>query len=320
MPTSNALRELRRANPRSDPDFDRSLEATDDLANRIVRSSPVLPGDATRPRSPGRALGMRGRAPVRVGSAVLVAAAIVAAFVIVGRPGAGGIKSASAAVVQAAEATADSASSSGTATVAMTHDGEAWTHKTVQWDGTDLDVVDSSQGRQGNRELLVVDGVMYGQDPNGRWLTLGSPDSIDPGTGTTPDDYLAITHADVSGATLSQIVAGMTDLTTEQRDDGSTVYRGSVPAGLVATKDGFKEGESIRVFPFGYVAHDQAADPAALLDASITVGSDGLISELAVRWGEGGSAWTYTVTYTNLGSTGPIKAPDNAQPFPRRSP
>jgi hypothetical protein len=64
-----------------------------------------------------------------------------------------------------------------------------------------------------------------------------------------------------------------------------------------------------RVFPFGYVAHDAAADPASLLDTAVTVGSDGVIRKFASTWG----TWTYTVTYSDLGSTPRIVAPANAE-------
>ena len=116
-------------------------------------------------------------------------------------------------------------------------------------------------GKAGSR-FLLVDGTMYGVDPDdGGWVVLGSPDSIDPDSGTTPDEYLAAVREDVGGATLRRITDGMTGLTTRQLDDGSTVYSGTVAAGLIARETGFKEGESIRVLPFGYVAHDEAAIP-----------------------------------------------------------
>jgi hypothetical protein len=70
-----------------------------------------------------------------------------------------------------------------------------------------------------------------------------------------------------------------------------------------------KEGQAIRVFPFGYVAHDAAADPASLLDTAVTVGSDGVIRKIAVTWG----TWTYTVTYSDLGSTPALVAPADAK-------
>jgi hypothetical protein len=126
-----------------------------------------------------------------------------------------------------------------------------------------------------------------------------------------------------SARTSSPIVAGDRSprerRTTPSLDDGSTVYTGTVAARLVAPESGFKEGEHIRVFPFGYVAHDEAADPDEPLEVSITVDAGGLIRELAVAWGGSGSAWTYTVTYSDLGATAPIVAPANAQPFPPRT-
>jgi hypothetical protein len=94
----------------------------------------------------------------------------------------------------------------------------------------------------------------------------------------------------------------------------SVVFRGTVPAGLIARESGFKEGHAIRVFPFGYVAHDAAADPAALLDTSVTV-TDGIVREIAVTWGTNASAWTYTVAYSKLGATPAPVAPANPQPL-----
>jgi hypothetical protein len=89
---------------------------------------------------------------------------------------------------------------------------------------------------------------MYGVDPeDGGWVVLGSPDSVDPDSGTTPDEYLAAVREDIDGTTLRRITDGMTGLTTRQLDDDSTVYSGSVAAGLIARETGSKEGQSIRV-------------------------------------------------------------------------
>jgi hypothetical protein len=333
MSRSDTFNELRRVNPASRPGFERSVEAAgQEVRARIVTSSAAR-SDArlTRPRS--RPVLLRGgHRGLRATGAVLVAAATVAAFVVIGGlGGGGGVQSASAAVRDAAQATATSGASSGTAVVEITYGGELWAGKTVRWHGGDLAVIDSyaadsfsgggipSSARGARFELRVVDGMMYGPGPEGGWVELGSPDSIDADSGTTPDEYLAVIQADVTGETLGTITAGMTGLTTEQLGDGSTVYLGTVRAGLVAPETGFKEGQHIRVFPFGYVAHDEAADPNAPLDAAVTVSADGLIGELAVEWGSGQSAWTYTVTYTDLGATSPIEAPNNAQPFTSRT-
>jgi hypothetical protein len=144
--------------------------------------------------------------------------------------------------------------------------------------------------------------------------------SIDPGSGTTPEEYLAATREDVAGATLPRITGGMQGLTTRPGDDGSTVYSGTVAAGLIARETGFKEGRAIRVFPFGYVAHDEAADPRAPLEVDLTVGGEGLVRRIAVRWGTTASAWTYTVDYGRLGASPPIPAPQDAAPLRRGRP
>jgi hypothetical protein len=101
----------------------------------------------------------------------------------------------------------------------------------------------------------------------------------------------------------------MTGLTTRRLQDGSTVYSGAVAAGLIAMETGFKEGRSIRVLPFGYVAHDEAANPASPLDTAVTVGPEGVVREIAITWG----TWSYTVTYSALGSTPALLAPANAR-------
>jgi hypothetical protein len=155
--------------------------------------------------------------------------------------------------------------------------------------------------------------MMYGEDERGRWVELGIAASIDPGSGTTPAEYLDAVRADVGGATLRRIAGGVSGLTTSRLANGSTVYSGQIEAGLIARESGFKEGRAIRVLPFGYVAHAEAANPAALLRVAVNVGNEGVVREIAVAWG----TWTYTVTYAGLGSTPAPVAPANAVPLDR---
>jgi hypothetical protein len=137
---------------------------------------------------------------------------------------------------------------------------------------------------------------------------MSSPANIDPDSGTTPAEYLAAVREDVGGATFRRFADGMTGLTT-RRAGGSTIYTGTVAAGLIARETGFKEGQAIRVFPFGFVAHDEAADPAALLDTAVTVGADDVVRQVAVTWG----TWSYTVSYRGLGRTAAPAAPADAR-------
>jgi hypothetical protein len=288
------------ANPRNRAGFAESVDA----AGVLVRTEIATAGEVSAPRrSRRRLLG------VSAAVAALVAGAAVIAYSTIGSSG---VQSASAAFEQAATLTADSAERSGTAVVRMTHDGKPWAGQTVQWNGADIAVRSDLPGRNGRpgSAMLVVDGLVYGVE-GGRWLEMGSPDSIDPDSGTTPVETLAAVREDVGGTTLRRITEGMTGLTTRTLADGSTVYSGKVAAGLIARETGFKEGEALRVLPFGYVAHGAAADPAAPLATTVTVGPDGIVRELAVRW----ARWTYAVAYNKLGEASAVRAPTNAVPM-----
>ena len=278
MSTPESIEALRRANPRSDAALAVAVEAV----RARLATTDVIPVRARRRRR-NVTLGSDGTGP--------------------------GVEDATAAARQAATVTAAAAEQSGTAVVRITHDGELWAGSTIRWNGRDLGVRSDAPDRHGRpgSESLLVGGTLYGVE-DGRWVKLGSPANIDPDSGTTPAETLAAVREDVGGVTLRRLAGGLSGLTSIRRD-GSTVYRGKVAAGLVARETGFKDGQALRVFPFGYVAHDEAANPAALLDAALTVGGDGVVREIALSWG----AWTYTVTYSRLGATAPLAAPKNAR-------
>jgi hypothetical protein len=314
MNMSESFQALRRANPRANEGFARSVDAAADAVRAQIGTAHT-PEVRTRRPYPRRRL-------VRFSAACasLAAAAAAVAFLTVGSPGGGpGVENAVAAVKRAATLTAASAERSGTAVVRITHNGEVWAGRTIRWHGEDLSLsghVPPRPGRTGGSGLLVVNGMMYGVE-DGRWVELGSPESIDPGSGTTPDEYLDAVREDVGGATLRRIADGVIGLTTRRLEDGSIAYSGTVAAGLIARESGSKKGQPIRVFPFGYVAHDEAANPAAPLHTVVTVGADGIVREIDVTWGTSTSAWTYTVTYSKLGATSAPIAPKNARPMLR---
>jgi hypothetical protein len=308
MNTPDSLQALRRANPRTKAGYAHTVVAVEDAVRAQIAAAGASRSDRT-----GRAAALLAPRRRFAAGALLAAAAAAEAVLVVGSPGDdAGIESAAAAVKRAATVTAASADRSGTAVVRITHDGQVWAGTTIRWSDDDIAISSDTPGRSGKAgaEMRVVDGVLYGTDPEeGGWIEQGSPANIDPDSGTTPGEHLAAVREDVEGATLARLGENMTGLTTTVLDDGSTVYAGTVPAGQIAREAGFKEGEHIRVFPFGYVAHGRAADPDAPLDTAITVGEDGLIRELAVTWG----TWTYSVSYSDLGTTAAIVAPKNAK-------
>jgi hypothetical protein len=302
MRTDRALALLSRENP-----VDAEALPAPDWAQVTALRERILLEPRPRPTPANRA-----RRVSAAGLAAVVVAAVVA-ILIVGSPRGGrGIEDAAAAVQNAATVTAEAARRSGTVVVRITDDGELWAGQTIRWHGRDLSLTTDSadrEGRVGSQEL-VVDGILYGIDPeDGAWVNQGGVENIDPDSGTTPYERLAAIREDVGGETLERITSGMTGLTTQELRDGSVVYSGSVAAGLVARETGFKEGESIRVLPFGYVAHDEAENPEALLGAAVTVGADGVVREIAVSWG----TWIYRVAYSELGTTPAPKAPANAR-------
>jgi hypothetical protein len=297
MTVSRSIHALRRANPRGGAERQASVDAVAARLDAEIAAQPV----------PERRAVSRRLVHLSLAGAVLAIAAVVAAVALPG----GGTQSAAAAVEKAAATSASAAERSGIAAVSITHGGRAWAGSTIQWHDDDLSVASilpSRQGRPGG-QLLVVDGTLYGIEPGYGWVALGSPLNIDPGSGTTPAEYLASAREDVGGTTLRRLTTAMSGLTSHPLGDGSTAYSGTVPAVQIARATGFKEGHSIRVLPFGLAAHDQAADSAAMLDSEVVVGKDGVVRKIAVSWG----SWRYTVAYRELGTAPAIAAPENAK-------
>ncbi len=309
MNRTESFEALRRANPRARAGFAQAVATAGDSARaRIDTASRSDPAPRRERRPRGRLV------HVSTAGAALALVAAVAAVLTIGSPGGRGVEDATAAIEKAAIVTAASADRSGTAVVRIMHGGEPWAGTTVRWNGGDVSVSRDFPLRLGRRELLVVDGVLYGIDPGvpGGWIELGDPRSIDPDSGTTPAEYLAAVREDVRGDTLRRLAGGVSGLRGDRLENGSTVYSGTVAAGLIARESSFKEGEHIRVLPFGFVAHDEAADPIARLDAALTVGPDDILRQIVVSWGKGASAWMYTVSYSGLGATPAPAAPQNA--------
>ena len=302
MNTTESYEALRRANPRAKAGFAAAVED----AGAVVQAA--VQADATAARSRRRFVALPA-----VGASL--AAVAVAAVVAVGSLSGPGANSAVAAFREAATVTAASAERSGTASVRITHNDEEWASSTIRWHGDDVSITRDALSRPGKvgDEMRVVDGVLFGLDHRGGWLVMGSPRNIVPDSGTTPDEYLAAVREDVGGVTLQRFTNDLSGLTRTALDDGSSVYRGTVAAGLLARETGFKEGQAIRVLPFGYVAHDEAADPTSRLDVLVSVGADGVLRQIVVTWGTAASSWVYTVTYSELGATAALVAPPNAR-------
>jgi hypothetical protein len=298
---SDSFDALGRANPRAKTGFAESIEAAAEAVRAQIATTP--PGTAARRRRVPR------RRIVGVSIAGASAAAGAAGILTLGSPGGGTtVESASAALAKAATVTASSAERSGTATVRITHDSAPWGATTVRWEG-DVAIRREDRPKRAGDVMLLVDGTVNGVDHRGEWLDMGDASHIDRDSGTTPAEYLAAVREDVGGDTLRRFTGAMSNLSRTERDDGSVFYSGTVAAALLARETGFKEGQHIRVLPFGYVAHDEAADPDSELHTTVTTGAEGVVREIAMRWG----TWRYTVTYSELGTTPAPVAPENTK-------
>jgi hypothetical protein len=299
---SDGFEALRRANPRAKAGFADSVEAAAESVRARIAGAP--PATASRRR----------RAPLRrvVGVSIAGVSAAAGAAVVFSLGSAGGgptVESAHAALARAATVTAAAAERSGTATVEITHDGEPWGATTVRWGDGDVAIRRDDRPERPGAVMLLVDGTVYGVDHRGEWLDQGDASNIDADSGTTPAEYLAAVREDVGGDTLRRFTGAMSNLSRSESDDGSAVYTGTIAAALLARETGFKEGQHIRVLPFGYVAHDDAADPDSQLRTTVTTGANGVVREIAVRW----ASWSYTATYSGLGTTPAPVAPANAK-------
>jgi hypothetical protein len=235
MNMSESLQALRRANPRTKAGFEQLVVAAADAVRTGMDAASmeaVAGADGAGGTEPGRRRSATRRRLAGAFAAVSVAVAVAASLTI-GSPGSG-LPNAAAAVRKAASTSAASAERSGTAVVRMTHGGKPWTGATISWHDQDLSVSQDAPRRLGRAgsKLRVVDGTLYGIDPvQGGWVKLGSPESIDPDSGTTPDEYLAGVREDIGGITLHRIVDNMTGLITRRLGDGSTVFSGTAPPG-----------------------------------------------------------------------------------------
>ena len=310
MNGTDSLDALRRANPRHQPGFAR-------MAMDLTRAAGT-PRPPTVDLSRGRPQRMPSRwrlGPViGVPAAAALIALVVATVLVVGSPNGSQQVTPAAAIEHAVSVSAGAAEQSGTVSIEVTQDGNLWGARTVLWNGPDVSITNEDPGRVRRADLIVVDGTLYGPGPEAEdgWLELGSPASIDPDSGTTPDEYLATVRADAGGDTFRRITKAMTGLSTSPGDNGSVVYRGTVPAEVLAPETGTKEGVPIRVLPYGYVAHDDASNPAAPIEVRITVGADEAIQEIHATRG-GASSWSYLLSFSGLGSTPAPTVPDNVE-------
>lgn len=234
--------------------------------------------------------------------------------------------SAYAAAKKALAATA--AASSGTITGTVTHDGSAYALDTTQWNGNSITVTRGDRTDLGpNQALKLIDGGAYVQQADGNWLRYASESGVGPKVG--PQVELA--HNDVAGTTADQILSLATGLTHTSQPDGTTLYTGTIPnlntdSGELPTDDTILRIISNLRTGNDAIGPHKAFAPAGFhngLQFHMTVGPDGLVRQISLtfRQQDTGSptsdgTYTWTVTYSQLGSTPPITPPASSTPTP----
>ena len=307
MSTDTSLSALRDASPHSHPAFDKWIERFDVLSDQIS-TTPVPVRRPERLHPSRRAIGLSAAA----------ACALVAAAVFVGLTmTAASPPSAYAAVKKALAATAGAAS--GTMRATVTHDGSSYTLDTTQWNGSEIEVTRGQRSQHGpNQQLLLIDGSAYLQQADGTWLQY--PSARDLGK---LGSVAQLAQDNVTGSTADQILSLTTGLTQTTQPDGTTLYTGTIPnsdadPGIAPTDDSI-----IRIITNLRSGNEPGAPGGSHngLHLQMAVGSDGFVQQVSLTFQQqntgsptGDGTYTWTVAYSQLGTTPPITAPATSIP------
>jgi hypothetical protein len=215
---------------------------------------------------------------------------------------------------------ATTAASSGTITGTVTHDGSTYTLDTTQWNGSSIAVTRGDRSELGpNQALELIDGGAYVEQQDGTWLHYGSESGVGPKVG--PQFELA--HNNVAGNTADQILSLATGLTDTSQPDGTTLYKGTIPNLNADPGEAPTDDTILRIVTDLRTGSNAPAGFHDGLQFQMAVGADGLVRQISLtyRQQDAGSTtsdgtYTWTVTYSQLGSTPPITPPASSTPTP----
>jgi hypothetical protein len=309
MHTDTSLHALRDASPRNQPGFDDWIESFDSLRTQI-------PATAVPARRPLPKPDSRHRRAVGLG--VTVAAAVAVLGVVVGLVlTAASPPGADAAARRALAATA--AAPSGTMTTTLLHAGVTQTIDAARWNGSDIAF---SPGGGLVPQLLLIGGGMYVQTSDGTWLHYANASDVGP----KPLGGLEqLAQDNIAGTTPQQILALTTGVQQTAQPDGTTDYTGTIlsssldPA-MVPGNDAVTSmilGAQKRTdMMFGGAGGNAPGSSVQNdLQFEMSVGGDGLVRQVSVTFQQNGT-YTWSVTYSQLGSTPPITPPVSSTDVP----
>jgi hypothetical protein len=269
------------------------------------------------------------RRSVRLGLPTLAAVAAATAAIVLGLTVSAAAPSGAAAAARRALA-ATAAAPSGTMTTTVLHAGTSKTVEAARWNGHDIAYTPEDGPIP---QLLLIAGGVYVQTTDGTWLHYANASDVPP----KPVGGLEqLAQNTIAATTPQQIIALATHVQKTAQPDGSTVYTGTIPASnldpaLVPGNDAITNmilGAQKRTDGMVGVGKATAQTPGTPccqenLQLQMTVGSDGLVNQVSITFQQHNAAssaadgaYTWSVTYTKLGSTLPITAPPNSTNVP----
>jgi hypothetical protein len=235
--------------------------------------------------------------------------------------------SASAAAKRALAATA--AAPSGTMTTTVLHAGVTRTVDAARWNGSDIAF---SPGLGPIPQLLLIGGGMYVQTSDGSWLHYADASNVGPKPLGGLDQ---LAHDSIAGTTPQQILALATHVQKTAQADGTTLYAGTIPYGsldpaVLTGNDAITNmilGAQKRTAIMSNAGNGNKGEAPggqpSDLQLQMSVGGDGLVKQVSATFQQTGTgspatdgAYTWSVTYSQLGSTPPITAPPTSTEVP----
>jgi hypothetical protein len=256
---------------------------------------------------------MQPRSPRVILSTLSVLAAATAAILIALTISAASPSAASAAAARALAATV--AAPSGTMTTTLLHAGATRTIDATRWNGDDIAY---STGFDQFPQLLLIGGAMYVQASDGSWLHYADASDVGP---KPLGGLMHLAQDNISGTTAQQILALATDVQQTPQPNGTTIYSGTIPSSSINAANDPGNNAIISMILgaqkrtdmiFGAGSGNAADTQPSDLQLQMNVGADGLVTQVSVTFPGQDTGYTWSITYSQLGSTPAITAPSSS--------
>src|SRR5262249_46489495 len=179
------------------------------------------------------------------------------------------------------------------------------------------------------RQLLLIGGGMYVQTSDGTWLHYANASNVGP---KPLGGLVQLAQDNIEGTPAQQILALATHVQKRTQSDGTTLYTGRIPSSSINAGNDPGNNAIISMIlgaqkrtdmMFGAGKGDAPGGELNDLLLQMNVGGDGLVKQVSVTFQgqDTGSSprdgtYTWSVTYSRLGSTPPITAPPASSDVP----